>query len=340
MNNKSNIPVYVGIDYHDSEIQVCVMDAGEKILFNRPCKNNWQEITRRVRRYGQVKRAGIEACCGAADLAEELVNCAGWNVDLAHSGFVSRMKQSRDKTDWGDARILADLERVGYLPQVWLAPEETRELRRLVRYRQQLVNERRNIKLRIWALLRENRLRNTLFRPWTKGWLNWLSNFDELGEQSRWILDRHLLHLASFSEEIHAVEDRLKLVTGDDVVVERLLELAGVGFVTAWMLRAEIGRFDRFRSGKQLSHFCGLSPRNASSGKRQADAGLIKACNPSLRAVLIQAAHRLMNHDRRWGGLAARMESAGKPKSVITAAVANRWIRWLYHQMQPNKLVA
>ncbi len=41
------------------------------------------------------------------------------------------------------------------------------------------------------------------------------------------------------------------------------------------MLRAEIGRFDRFGSGKQLARFCGLSPRNASSGTRQADAGLV-----------------------------------------------------------------
>ncbi len=50
------------------------------------------------------------------------------------------MKQGPDKTDWGDARLLVDLVRVGYLPKVWLAPENIRELRRLVRYRQQRAN--------------------------------------------------------------------------------------------------------------------------------------------------------------------------------------------------------
>ena len=59
------------------------------------------------------------------------------------------MKQTPDKTDWGDARVLADLIRVGYLPKVWLAPEDVRQLRALVRYRQQLVAQRRAIKLRI-----------------------------------------------------------------------------------------------------------------------------------------------------------------------------------------------
>ncbi|NOZ41338.1 MAG: IS110 family transposase [Planctomycetes bacterium] len=38
------------------------------------------------------------------------------------------MKQGSDKTDWGDARLLADLVRVGYLPKVWLAPENIRAL--------------------------------------------------------------------------------------------------------------------------------------------------------------------------------------------------------------------
>jgi transposase len=29
------------------------------------------------------------------------------------------------------------------------------------------------------------------------------------------------------------------------------------------------------------------------------------------------------------------MRRRGKPGSVAAAAVANRWVRWLYHQMQP-----
>ena len=38
--------------------------------------------------------------------------------------------------------------------------------------------------------------------------------------------------------------------TADDVLVERLQQYSGIGKVTAWMLRAEVGRFDRFNTGK------------------------------------------------------------------------------------------
>jgi transposase len=77
-----------------------------------------------------------------------------------------------------------------------------------------------------------------------------------------------------------------------------------------------------------------LSPRNASSGARQADAGLIKASNPLLRAVLIEVAHRLPRQNVRWAKFRGRMRQAGKKGSVIAAAIGNRWVRWLYHQMK------
>ena len=137
---------FVGLDYHQSGVQVCVMDTEGNVLVNRKCENEWATIVATVGGEGVVVQAAIEACCGAANLAKELADQAGWSVSLAHAGFVARMKQNPDKTDFSDAELLADLLRVGYLPKVWLAPDEIRELRRLVRYRQQLVNDRRNIK--------------------------------------------------------------------------------------------------------------------------------------------------------------------------------------------------
>ena len=335
-----SVRLFVGLDYHQDSVQVCVLDQDGQVLMNAPCRNDCTHIVSRVSKLGIVKRVAIESCTGAADLAEQLVTQAGWSVDLAHPGYVSRMKQNPDKTDYSDARLLADLVRVGYLPRVWLAPPPIRALRQLVRYRQQLANERRTIKLRIGALLREQRLRFRLARSWTQTWMTWLRGTTELSMHGRWIIDRHLQRLAGVQEELGAVERKLLDSTSDDAVVRRLLSMPGVGPVTAWCLRAEIGRFDRFNTGKQLARFCGLSPRNASSGTREADAGLIRAANRDLRAILIQAGHRLARHDERWAALALRMKKAGKPTNVIVAAVANRWMRWMFHQMQPERIAA
>ena len=343
----SSVPletVFVGLDYHMESVQVCVLAKNGKMLVNRSCRNDWRAVAAVVRdRLGsQVGvQAAIESCCGAADLADELIANANWSVDLAHPGYVARIKQSPDKTDFSDARLLADLERVGYLPRVWLAPEEVRELRRLVRYRQWLTKERRTLKLQIGGALREARQKPpTEFNAWTKAWLAWLTNAAVLSPNARLITGCRLSRLAALAQEIRAVERLLADQTSQDPLVQKLMTLKGVGLVTAVTIRAEIGRFDRFRTGKQLTRFCGVTPRNASSGSRQADAGLIRAGNPELRGVLVEAAHRLMRYDEKWTKFAARLSLRGKPVSVISAAVANRWMRWLFHQMQPEQLAA
>lgn len=45
----------------------------------------------------------------------------------------------------------------------------------------------------------------------------------------------------------------------------------------------------------------------------------------------IEASHRLMRFDPRWSALGQSLKSRGKPACVT----ANRWVRWLYHQLLP-----
>lgn len=331
----SSVPVFVGIDYHQDSVQVCVLDASGRRLSNRSVANDVAVVAEAALRYGRPTRVAIEACCGAADLAEELATARSLPVELAHPGYVARMKRSPDKTDLQDAELLADLARVNYLPTVWLAPEGTRQLRRLVRHRAQLVRRRRDVKLRIRGMLRENRLRCEYATAWTKAWIGWLQQEAALAESDRWIVEDHLAEIASLSQRIAAVETRIRAAVANDPIVEKLLALDGVGLVTAVTMRAEIGRFDRFTTGKQLARFCGVTPRNASSGARQADAGLVPAGNPELRMVLIELAQRLVSRiPGRWAELAQGMLRRGKPKNVVVAAIANRWVRWVHHELQ------
>ncbi len=337
---KDRIPVFVGIDYADQLSQVVVLDADGCQLGTRRIPSEADRLVAYAERFGQVAGVAIEACCGTATLADELIQRWGWPVKLAHPGFVRRMKQNPDKTDYSDARVLADLRRVRYLPPVWLAPAAIRDLRRVTRGRQTLVEEARRVKLRVRALLRNLRIKKpeTVRRVWTKrgqAWLMKLTSDARLPSESQWLLRRHLNHLRYLAAEIVVYEKRLKHTVGEDPLVKRLLDQAGIGQITAGVLRAEIGQFERFGSGKQLSHYCGVCPQNASSGQRQADAGLVRGCNQQLNLTLIELAHRVKRYDPHWRELAARLAAAGKPRCVIVAAVANRWVRKLYYEMLP-----
>lgn len=333
----SSVPLMIGLDYSDGFVQLCAMDEQGGVLLNRACGNDWRELVKAVAGKGVVKRVAIEACSGAADLAEELVSRAGWHVELAHPHYVAKLKGSPDKTDFSDGRLLADLTRVGYLPKTWLPPAYVRDLRQLVGYRQQLVDQRRAMKLRVGALLREHRAKppqGAKMSRWTKAWVNFARCTEQLSAQARWIVNQTLDQVRELDKRIAEAEGRLRGAVAGDQVIEKLLRQEGVGEVTAWVLRAFVGTFGRFHSGKQLSRYCGLSPKNASSGGREADGGLIKSSNRILRATAVQAAHRLIRTSARWGKLAESMRSRGKPACVIAAAVGNRWMRRLFHEMK------
>ena len=332
----SNLPVFVGLNYHQDSIQVCVLNQQGDVLLNRSARNDSAELHRLISPLGSVKRVGIEACCGASDLGQELVDKLGWNVSLGHPAYISRIKSSPDKTDFSDGRLLADLTRVGYLPHVWLAPAYIRELRQLVNHRQRLVDLGRSLKLQVGAALREQRVKidKPIGSRWSKAWTASVRDNQQLSKHARWIVDDLLDDLIYNQSKIKAAEQRLREAVVGDRVIEKLMQQEGIGEVTAWILRACIGDFSRFKTAKQLARYCGMSPCNVSSGNKVADAGLIGACNKMLRMTIVQAAHRLIRTRKRWGDLAESMGRRGKPACVIVGAIGNRWMRTIHHAMK------
>jgi transposase len=245
------------------------------------------------------------------------------------------MRSSIDKSDRTDARVLADLCRTGYLPEVWLAPEPIRELRTLVRRRHQLTDALRNAKLRIKALLRDKRVvtPEEVGTRWTLRHRRWLKEL-ALPSMARAVLDDLLAEFDYHAACRARLDVLLERVAGTDGMIQRLMTIKGIGMVTACTLRAVVGRFDRFRNGKQFARYCGLTPRNASSGEHVADAGLVRAGDPGLKTMLIQVAHRVVRYVPKWRELQRGLLERGKAKCVAIAAVANRWTRRLWHDLK------
>src|SRR3954467_2779687 len=115
--------------------------------------SNDPEYLRQVMaRAGEAPEVVLEAAYGwywAADALAEL----GANVHLAHPLGVKMFSYRRVKNDGRDAADLADLLRMGRLPEAWIAPPATRELRGWVRHRAKLVGLRSNLKCQVHAVL-------------------------------------------------------------------------------------------------------------------------------------------------------------------------------------------
>ena len=73
----------MGLDHHQNVVRVCVVDAEGNVLVNRKVKNCTATIAKVVRRLGQPVGVAVEACSGAADLADKLHQKSRWSVSLA-----------------------------------------------------------------------------------------------------------------------------------------------------------------------------------------------------------------------------------------------------------------
>lgn len=250
------------------------------------------------------------------------------------------MRLNPDKSDLADAEVLADLTRSNWVPRVWLAPRRVREMRAVLHHRESLVRQRTSCKLQIRASLRQDRIVEPTARPWTRKWLTWLREEASLTEETKWLVEERLTQLNQLEEAIERCRLRLAAKAEESPLTKWLMEQRGIGLITGWWIAASVGRFDRFRRGKQLSRFCGLTPRNASSGGRQAEGGVVGTCCRVLRGKLLQAAHRLRRYDEGWKQLSARLTGSGKPINVAVVAVANRWMRKLFHQAKGLGLTA
>jgi len=109
----ANVPVFVGVDYHQDQLQVCAIDQAANVRVNRGCANDAAAVAGLLRGLGgDVRAVAVEACCGAADLSQRLVDQFGWKVSLGHPAYIAKLKGSPDKCDFSDGRLVADLTRV------------------------------------------------------------------------------------------------------------------------------------------------------------------------------------------------------------------------------------
>src|SRR5206468_5599978 len=142
----------VGMDLHRRRsVLVRMTEDGRKLETVR-IENSPQALRAVLARAGKNPRVVVEATYGwywAVDVLEE----AGAEVHLAHPLGVKAFTYRRVRDDERDAADLADLLRMGRLPEAWIAPPATRELRELVRHRAKLVHLRTNLRCQGHAVL-------------------------------------------------------------------------------------------------------------------------------------------------------------------------------------------
>jgi len=193
--------------------------------------------------------------------AADVITEAGGRVHLAHPLGIAGFENRRVKTDRIDARLLADLLRMGRLPESWIAPEDIRHQRELVRYRRKLSQLRAGLKAQVHAVLGKEGLRPPMTHLWGPGGSVWLDETDMAeGYETRVRSLRRLIKV--YDTEITKLDAHIAEVFRDDEGYQVIQQLNEVGPVFAAVFCAELGDVHRFRSAKAVCSWAGLTPRH------------------------------------------------------------------------------
>jgi transposase len=199
---------------------------------------------------------------------------------------------------------LAQLSAVNQLPQVVVPERNTRQWRALIEYRQRLVARRTAVKNHIRALLdREGRTLASGKAGWTNAHREQLDALripiteTEADELWRGEMAEELAHLDRIHMSIQRVEQRLNALGNADQRVRLVRSVPGVGPRLGEALVAVLDDPHRFKSGKQVASYAGLTPRQYQSGNMDRHGRISGQGNATLRALLVQASWLGLRHN-------------------------------------------
>jgi Transposase and inactivated derivatives len=290
----SNDSIYVGIDVHKKQWNVCIMsDYKEHKAFVQPpdprvlvdyLRNNFPRAS-----YYSTYEAGFSGFWIHEALKKEGIN----NIVVNPADVPTTDKEKKRKCDKVDSRKLCQKLRNKDLEAIFVPERFQLEDRELVRLRTKLVRDLRRCKGRIKSMLNFYGI-NHSFRGWTNAFIKWLQELE---------LDypNGTFTLRTLVSELQSIEDLRKNVgrqikTGIiqheryEKLIKLLCAMPGIGLTGAITILTELGNTNRFRNCDRLCNYVGLVPTLYSSDETEYVGNLTPRGNTYVLPILIECA--------------------------------------------------
>lgn len=327
---------FVGIDLHRRRsVIVRMTDAGE-VLETARIINGVDRLGEVMSRAGQAPEVVLEATYGWYWAADALA-AQGAHVHLAHPLGVKAFEYRRVKNDVRDASDLADLLRMGRLPEAWIAPPATRELRELVRHRAKLVGLRSHCKAEVHAVLAKCGVHVPMS--------------DLFGLEGTALLDRLALpgpyaaRIASLRRVMDAVDFEIDLFAGlvrgrlaRDPGYTAVQTIPGIGPVLGAVLVAEIGDVTRFARPEQLTCWAGLTPKHHESDTHVHRGRITKQGSRLVRWAVVESVQVLPKHTAV-GQIRERV-GVRRGRNIGVVAAARRQLEFVFYALRDHHVRA
>jgi transposase len=313
-------------------VVVQVDASGERLSVSR-IDNSPAALAAAVSAAGDHPEVVIEATYGwywAVDVLQEL----GASVHLANPNGLN-WGERRVKNDIVDAADLADMLRMGRLPEAWIAPPAVRELRELVRYRAKLVQLRSGLKAQVHAVMAKEGVLPTVGDMFCAAGQVQL---DEMGLAESYMIRVESLRdlIEIYDREIVMLEREIHRRLRHDRGYQAVQAINGVGRTIAAIIVVEVGDVTRFPTPRHLCSWAGLTPGRRESDRKGDDTAITKHGSKPLRWALIEGISRYHGGPHLAVEFHRIAERRGRNKARV--AIARRVLTLAYYGLRDGEI--
>lgn len=283
----------VGIDLAKSVFQVhCVDSQGHSVLKQAMRKPAL------LRFFSNLLPCliGMEACSSSHHWGRVLQEM-GHTVKLMPPQYVKPYVKT-NKNDQADAEAICEAVTRPNMRFVDVKNHDQQSILLLHRDRDGLMRDRTALINRLRATLAEFGITVPKGPARLKRWFS--GQYSEYEDELTELMKRHtmrmLARLNMLEREIAELDAELNRHVTQTEACKRLMDVPGIGRLTASALVATVGNARAFKSGRQLSAWLGLVPRQYSSGGKSVLLGISKRGDSYLRRMLIHGARAVVRH--------------------------------------------
>lgn len=335
MTTQTQPVTLVGMDLHSQKVELCIAlwHHGTDPVVKKRLSTTTDAIEQTYRK--QVPKGAltlIEATGNAFHTAERLGRI-GYDAQIVTSDALATLSRAGRVNDRIDAQNLTLAHARGATTPVYKPSARHRSLRDILYGYRNTVTDAVRLSNRIWGFCNAHGLAvsKTICKKKTalvraqiaeRGW----------DAATRFHIDKLL---EKYERACRDREDYLGVMhrtVARDKDMVALMQVTGIGFITAFALIAFIGDIHRFATAKKLTAYIGLNPTVNDSGDYKSPGHLGRRGNTLLRSLLVegaQSAYRYGKSDlHKW---ARRKVLSGKHPHTMVCALARKMVVCAWH---------
>lgn len=324
--------VYAAIDLHSNNSVLTVINEAGQVRHERRYPNELPIILEALQPYREeLVGIVVESTYNWYWLVDGLM-AAGFRVHLAHTAAIPQYAGLKHGDDFTDAQHLANLLRLGILPEGHIYPQEQRGLRDLLRKRSTMTHEqtRHCLSLQsLWTRHTGQQLSANGLRRLTLA--NLESRFSDVHVRQSAAVTLTLWQ--TLHRQVDALERCVHKPVKHSASLAHLQSAPGIGDILGLTILLETGQIQRFGSVGDYASYCRcVDSKRLSNGKKKGQ-GNAKSGNRYLAWAYMEAANfaiRFSPPIKRW----YERKRSKCHRMVALKAVAHKLARACYFMLR------